>query len=82
VGAAEFVSRIGPLLRHVHLKDVAARGGHDTVPLGAGCVGIDALIRQMKKQNYAGYWSWEDEPEDRNPLAIAAEMRKYIESRI
>lgn len=82
VDAPTFVRTLGPLLRHVHLKDVAARGGHQTVKLGAGCVGIEALIRQMKSQGYAGMWSWEDEPENRNPLLIAGEMREWIASRV
>jgi hypothetical protein len=28
---------------------------------------------------YGGVLSWEDEPEDRNPFDIAADMRQYIE---
>ncbi len=27
---------------------------------------------------YSGWYSWEDEPEDRNPMVIAREMRELI----
>jgi sugar phosphate isomerase/epimerase len=66
----------------VHLKDVDKRGSHHTVPLGTGCVGIDAVIQQMKSMGYGGMWSWEDEPEGRNPFDVAVEMRKYIAARV
>jgi hypothetical protein len=37
---------------------------------------------ELKHQRgYSGWYSWEDEPEDRNPMLIAAEMRQYIERR-
>lgn len=82
VETPEFIARLGKLLRHVHLKDVDVRGSHRTVKLGTGCVGIDGVIKQMKSLGYAGMWSWEDEPEDRNPFDIAAEMHGYIKARI
>ncbi len=78
LGATEFVEQLGPLVRHVHVKDVAAHGAHHTVPLGAGCVGVDAVLRLLNARGYAGALSWEDEPEDRNPLEIADAMRKHL----
>lgn len=77
-----FVRKLGSLLRHIHVKDIAARGGHHTVPLGTGVVDLEPTIQEMKKQGYSGWWSWEDEPEDRNPWDIAAAMRQWIEQRI
>ena len=82
VEATEFIDVLGGLLRHVHLKDVEKRGSHSTVKLGTGCVGIEGVIARMKAGGYAGMWSWEDEPEARNPTLIAAEMREYISARL
>ena len=62
----------------MHVKDVAAPGGHHTVPLGSGCVDLRGVFRELKQMNYAGWLSWEDEPEDRNPMDIAAEMHAWI----
>ncbi len=72
------VRELGRLIRHVHVKDVAAPGSHETVRLGEGCVDIPGVLRELKAIGYDGPLSWEDEPEDRNPFDIAAEMREYI----
>jgi sugar phosphate isomerase/epimerase len=79
IDAPSAVRELGPLLRNVHLKDVRAPGGHETCPLGDGCVGIRGVIRALHEVGYDGWLSWEDEPEDRNPMDIAADMRRYIE---
>ncbi|HEV7301544.1 MAG TPA: sugar phosphate isomerase/epimerase family protein [Tepidisphaeraceae bacterium] len=76
--APDTVRQLGRLIRHVHLKDVKALGGHETVKLGTGVVDIPGVIRELKAIGYTGVLSWEDEPEDRNPFDIAAEMRQYI----
>lgn len=77
-GAAT-VKALGKKIRHVHLKDVKSLGGHETVPLGTGVVNIPAVVAALKAVGFSGAYSWEDEPEDRNPMAIAKEMREYIE---
>lgn len=74
-----FVRGLGSRIRHVHVKDVAARSSHRTVPLGTGVVGIPAVLEALRQVGFRGHLSWEDEPEDRNPLDIAAEMRLYLE---
>jgi len=51
-------------------------------PHGRIVVGIDAAIAEPKSRGYAGWWSWEDEPEDRNPFDVAADMRAWIEERV
>ena len=79
VDAPAAVRELGRLIRHVHVKDVKAPGGHETVRLGTGCVDIPGVLRELKAIGYTGVLSWEDEPEDRNPFEIAAEMRQYIE---
>jgi sugar phosphate isomerase/epimerase len=64
------------------VKDVKAAGGHETVPLGTGVVDIDNTFVALNAIGYDGWYSWEDEPEDRNPYDIAAEMRQWIEERL
>ena len=73
------IRSLGRLIRHVHLKDVAQMGGHETVKLGTGVVDIPAVIHELKAIGYQGVLSWEDEPENRNPFEIASEMREYIQ---
>lgn len=80
VDAPDAVKKLGKLVRHVHLKDVATLGKHDTCPLGTGVVNISGVIKTLKSTGYAGVLSWEDEPENRNPLLIAKQMREWIAS--
>lgn len=82
VDAVQAIDLLGPLLRHVHLKDVRAAGGHQTCPLNTGVVGISRLITELKRRGYAGWYSWEDEPEERNPMDIAADARVWIEKEL
>ncbi len=42
----------------------------------AGCL---VTLREVK---YAGWYSWEDEPEDRNPMDSAVRNREWIERRL
>ena len=46
--------------------------------LGDRVVDIPGVIAELKKTGYDGMLCWEDEPEDRIPFEIAAEMRDYI----
>ncbi|MEX2395169.1 MAG: sugar phosphate isomerase/epimerase family protein, partial [Actinomycetota bacterium] len=81
--AAQVIHDLGPsLVRWVHIKDVRTPGKHDTCPLGEGIVDIEGCITALHDIGYDGYLSWEDEPEDRNPLEIAAEMRVWLEQRL
>lgn len=82
VDAVHMLETLGPLVRHVHLKDVRAGQSHETCPLGTGVVGIGGVIAALKRRNYAGWYSWEDEPENRNPMDIARAMRVWIESEL
>lgn len=82
INAESAVRTLGPLVRHVHVKDVKAAGEHETCPLGTGCVGIAGAIRALKETGYQGWYSWEDEPEDRNPMEIARPMREWILSQL
>lgn len=82
VDAPAVVRELGALVRHVHVKDVKAAGGHETCPLGEGVVDLEGVFRVLREQGYRGWYSWEDEPEDRNPMEIAAESRRWIEQRV
>ena len=79
IDAPKAIKELAPLIRNVHVKDVRAPGGHVTCPLGEGCVGIRSVITTLQDIGYSGWLSWEDEPEDRNPMDIAAAMRAYIQ---
>jgi sugar phosphate isomerase/epimerase len=82
VDAPSTIRALGPLVRWVHIKDVRRPGKHDTCPLGEGVVDIDGCIRALREVGYDGYLSWEDEPEDRNPLEIASSMRAWLTERL
>ena len=69
-------------MRHTHIKDVRAAGGHETVLLGEGVVDPGACIQALKGIGYKGWYSWEDEPEDRNPMDSAERNRLWIEERV
>jgi sugar phosphate isomerase/epimerase len=76
------IRQLGDLVGHVHVKDVRAAGGHMTCPLGEGIVDVPGVIAALKEMGYTGWLSWEDEPEDRNPMEIAGRMREWIEGQL
>lgn len=80
VDAPTIIRELGPLIRHLHLKDVSAAGGHETCVLGSGVVDIAGCVAAAKEIGYQGWYSWEDEPENRNPLQSAVQNREYIEN--
>lgn len=54
-------------LKHVHLKDVKAPGGHETCRLGNGCVDIPGCLRALREVGYVFPVSLEHEPEMFDP---------------
>ncbi|HEX9998480.1 MAG TPA: sugar phosphate isomerase/epimerase family protein [Abditibacterium sp.] len=80
--APAVLREVGSALFHLHVKDVRASGGHETTPLGEGSVDLEGIFSVSREIGYNGYYSWEDEPENRNPFEIAAQMRVWIEQRI
>jgi sugar phosphate isomerase/epimerase len=82
VDAPACLRELGSAVHHVHVKDVHAVGGHETVPLGQGCVRVDECLKVLHEIGYTGWYSWEDEPEDRNPFDVAVSCREWIEARI
>jgi sugar phosphate isomerase/epimerase len=78
----EAITALGGLVRHTHIKDVRRAGGHATCRLGDGVVDIPAVLGALRKAGYAGWYSWEDEPEDRNPLDLARWTLDYLRRRV
>jgi L-ribulose-5-phosphate 3-epimerase len=80
-GAAipEVIRTCGRLVRHTHIKDVKAAGKHETCLLGTGVVNVATALKTLKEIGYTGWYSWEDEPEDRNPFDSAVRNREWIE---
>ena len=78
VPAPEAIRTLGPLVRHTHIKDVKAAGKHETCLLGDGVVNVAGCLRALREIGYTGCYSWEDEPEDRNPFDSAARNRRWI----
>jgi L-ribulose-5-phosphate 3-epimerase len=82
VAAPDAIRALGPLVRHTHIKDVKAAGGHATCLLGEGVVDVAGVLRALRAIGYTGWYSWEDEPEDRDPFASAARNRAWIEEHL
>jgi L-ribulose-5-phosphate 3-epimerase len=72
----------GPFVRHTHIKDVKAAGKHETCLLGEGTADVAGCMAALRDVKYAGWYSWEDEPEDRNPFDSAVRNREWIERRL
>ena len=82
VSGPEFIRACGQLVRHAHIKDVKAVGTHQTCLLGEGVAQVAACIAALKEIGYSGWYSWEDEPEDRNPLDSAVRNRHWLEKQL
>lgn len=72
----------GRFVRHMHLKDVNAAGAHATCLLGDGVVNVAGCLAALREIGHTGWYSWEDEPEDRNPFDSAVRNREWIEARM
>jgi L-ribulose-5-phosphate 3-epimerase len=82
VSGPEVIKACAPFVRHTHVKDVKAAGKHETCLLGEGSADVAGCIAALRATGYAGTWSWEDEPEDRNPFDSAARNREWIEKQL
>ncbi|HWH69657.1 MAG TPA: sugar phosphate isomerase/epimerase family protein [Candidatus Sulfotelmatobacter sp.] len=78
----EAIRAAGKLVRHTHIKDVEAAGAHATCLLGQGVVDVAGCLAALRASGYTGWYSWEDEPEDRNPFDSAVQNRKWIEAHL
>jgi len=72
----------GAFVRHTHIKDVKAAGSHETCLLGEGMVDVAGCLVALGEIGYTGWYSWEDEPEDRNPFDSAVRNREWMEMRL
>jgi L-ribulose-5-phosphate 3-epimerase len=82
VSAPLVIKACGALVRHTHIKDVQAVGSHLTCLLGEGIVNIAACLKTYHDLKYSGWYSWEDEPEDRNPFDSAPRNRQWLEAQL
>jgi sugar phosphate isomerase/epimerase len=57
------VRKLGPYLKLVHLKDIAAAGAEDNVPLGQGIAKIPEVMQELHKLNFGGLVAIEYEKE-------------------
>ncbi len=78
----ETIELCGKFVRHTHIKDVKAAGGHSTCLLGDGVARVSDCIAALKRLKYSGWYSWEDEPEDRNPFDSAERNLRWIETQL
>lgn len=78
----QIIHECGDLVRHTHIKDVEAVGTHLTCLLGEGVADAEACMVALAEIGYDGWYSWEDEPEDRNPLDSARRNYEWIRERI
>lgn len=82
VSGPDIIRACGPLVRHNHIKDVKRPGAHETCLLGEGTAQVEECLQAFKESGYAAAYSWEDEPEDRNPFDSAVRNRQWIEQRV
>jgi sugar phosphate isomerase/epimerase len=68
------VRKLGPYLKLVHLKDVAAAHGEDNVLLGQGIAKIPEVMRELRRRNFGGLVAIEYEKE----APVEEDMRKDI----
>jgi sugar phosphate isomerase/epimerase len=74
------IEELGPHVAHVHLKDVFREGEpHETCRWGEGVVDIEACVRALQRQGYAGALAVEHEPEDHDPNDEIRSMREQLE---
>lgn len=82
VAVPEAIKELAGLVRHTHIKDVRRAGAHETCRLGCGVVNIPAVLAMLRSIGYNGWYSWEDEPEDRNPMDLAKWTLSYLKARV
>jgi sugar phosphate isomerase/epimerase len=82
--AASAVDELADVVFYVHLKDVLAEGAHDSCRFGDGVVPLEATVAALAEIGYAGPFSLEHEPDDRDPtddvLASRAMLQSWIGS--
>lgn len=69
------VGKLGPRLKLVHLKDVAAAGGEDNVLLGRGVAKIPEVMRELRAISFRGLVAIEYEKEG----PVEDDLRREVE---
>ena len=78
--AVRAIEELWPHVAHVHLKDVLREGEpHETCAWGEGIVDIEASVRVLQRLGYAGAYTVEHEPEDRDPTEEIRAMHGRLE---
>ena len=68
------VRKLGPYLKLVHLKDIAASGAENNVLLGQGIAKIPEVMRELHKRQFAGLVAIEYEKEG----PVEEDLRKEV----
>ncbi len=71
--ALEVAEALLPHIAHLHLKDVKAVGGHDTLAIGRGVARVKEALLYCVASGYDGWATIEHEPFDRDPDPEVAE---------
>jgi sugar phosphate isomerase/epimerase len=82
VSGPEVIKACAPYVRHTHIKDVKRAGAHETCLLGEGSAKVSECMSALRAISYKGAYSWEDEPEDRNPFDSARQNLQWIEQHL
>ena len=76
---ARAIAELGGHVAHVHLKDVRHEGEpHETCAWGEGIVDVEACLGALLRIDYAGAYTVEHEPEDRDPSEECRAMRAQL----
>jgi sugar phosphate isomerase/epimerase len=68
------VRKLGPYLKIVHLKDIAAAGGEDNVLIGQGIAKIPEVMRELQRLQFGGLVAIEYEKEG----PVEEDLRKDV----
>jgi sugar phosphate isomerase/epimerase len=68
------VRKLGPYLKLVHLKDIAAAGGEDNVLLGKGIAKIPEVMQELHRLNFGGLVAIEYEKDG----PVEEDLRKEV----
>lgn len=60
-------------------SDCTREGVSHAIRLGEGVAQVATCIAALREIGYSGWYSWEDEPEDRDPFDSAVRHRRWIE---
>lgn len=76
---AKAIRELGRHVFHIHLKDMAAMGSHESVQLGKGVMDVADVLAAIKEIGYTGPISIEHEPPQRDPTDDVRAGRELVE---